>query len=747
MPYMERFFLELTKKNLLVILASYKRFCILCGSSEHIMASFSSQRHSLRAIFPFSALVGQDEMRLALLLNAVSPHISGVLIRGEKGTAKSTAVRALQHLLPDIAVVEDCLFACDPAQPEQMCAVCVSRDVNTLTQRPVRLIELPLGATEDRLLGTLDLERAIKDGERHFEPGLLAAAHRGILYIDEVNLLPDHLVDALLDVAASRVNVIEREGISFAHPADFILIGTMNPEEGDLRPQLLDRFGLSVEIRGMKDPALRAEVVRRNIAFETDAARFYAQWSEAAAAIRLQIVQARQLLPDVIISETILGLITHICASLDIDGLRADITIYKAAAALAALGQRLIVTEEDVKRVAMLALPHRRRRQPFEQSGLDQQELEQVMNEYQPPQTQPSQNEPAQSPSAPSTASPSDGRPDDSVTQTESIHSSSPPQNAASQPQEKEEMIPPGRPTALATLDPLQSQPSSRQKTSSKQCMPLVSRAMRRASHTLHVRGRRVGTRRGSIHTQALALSATIHAAAPYQKQRKQRAARAGSVSGEEKRLWLENWDIFEVVRQQKKSALILFVVDASGSMSARQRMASAKSAVLALLQRAYQERDRVGFVQFRGKRATLLLPPTSSTSLAAQLLTHLPTGGRTPLASGLRLALRTFQLSQRRDPGLQPMLVLVTDGRANVHDPDSSAQQERSPVQDAIEVAHLLRDTGIRSLVIDTEEGVVRTGLAQTLSEELNGTYIELSELEGTSIERTVRKVLGELR
>jgi magnesium chelatase subunit D len=212
----------------------------------------------------------------------------------------------------------------------------------------------------------------------------------------------------------------------------------------------------------------------------------------------------------------------------------------------------------------------------------------------------------------------------------------------------------------------------------------------------------------------------------------------------EEKRLWLERWDIFEVVRQQKKSALILFVVDASGSMSARQRMASAKSAVLALLQRAYQERDSVGFVQFRGKQATTLLPPTNSTSLAAQLLTQLPTGGRTPLASGLRLALRTFQMSQLRDPGLQPMLVLVTDGRANVHDPDSTAQPERSPVQDAIEVAHLLRDTGISSLVIGTEEGVVRTGLAQTLAEELNGTYVELSELEGTSVERTVRKALG---
>lgn len=711
------------------------------------MASSSSQRQRWRAIFPFSALVGQDEMRLALLLNAVSPHISGVLIRGEKGTAKSTAVRALQHLLPEIAVVEDCPFTCDPERPEQMCDICTSQASYRIKQRPVRLVELPLGATEDRLLGTLDLERAIKDGERHFEPGLLAAAHRGILYIDEVNLLPDHLVDALLDVAASRVNLVEREGISFAHPADFMLIGTMNPEEGDLRPQLLDRFGLSVEIQGMKDPALRAEVVRRNIAFEADAAGFYAQWSAAAEAIRSQIVQARQLLPDVLISEAMLGLITHICASLDIDGLRADITIYKAAVALAALEQRLIVTEDDVKRVAMLALPHRRRRQPFEQPGLDQQELEQVMNEYQPPKAQPAQSESSQ---AAATTSSADTQPDDNLGETlrnDGTDDMPPSQNAGSQSQEKEETILPGRPTALATLEPLQSPLAQRQKSSSKSWMPLVSRAMRRASQTLHTRGRRIGTRHGSLQSQTLALSATIHAAAPYQKLRKQRAAHIGAVLGEEKRLWLERWDIFEVVRQQKKSALILFVVDASGSMSARQRMAGAKSAVLGLLQRAYQERDRIGFVQFRGKQATLLLPPTNSTSLAAQLLTQLPTGGRTPLASGLRLALLTFQMSQLRDPGLQPMLVLVTDGRANVRDPDGLTQPDRSPVQDAIEIAHMVRDTGISSLVIGTEEGVVRTGLAQSLAEELNGTYIELSELEGTSIERTVRNALEELR
>src|SRR3989440_901301 len=225
---------------------------------------------AMRTAYPFSALVGQDEMKLALLLNAVSPHVGGVLVRGEKGTAKSTAVHALQALLPPITVVEDCVFGCDPTDIKHMCQSCAQRlqaeETLPQQQRLVRLVQLPLGATEDRVLGTLDLERAIKDGVRQFEPGLLAAAHRGILYIDEVNLLPDHLVDALLDAATTGMNVVEREGISFTHPAQFVLIGTMNPEEGDLRPQLLDRFGLSIDVHGLKDPILRTHVVSRRIA-------------------------------------------------------------------------------------------------------------------------------------------------------------------------------------------------------------------------------------------------------------------------------------------------------------------------------------------------------------------------------------------------------------------------------------------------------------------------------------------------
>ena len=632
-----------------------------------------------RLTYPFSALVGQDEMKLALLLNAISPQVAGVLVRGEKGTAKSTAVRALQALLPAITIVKDCVFGCDPEDEQHMCQSCLQRlecgETLPQQQHPVRLVELPLGATEDRVLGTLDLERAIKDGIRQFEPGLLAAAHRGILYIDEVNLLPDHLVDALLDAATTGVNVVEREGISFVHPAQFLLIGTMNPEEGDLRPQLLDRFGLAIEVHGLKDPRLRTQVVRRRIAFETDAAAFCEQWQGAEAELRRQIATARQLLPEVVVPDQILGLIVFLCTQMDVEGLRADITIYKAAAALAALEGRRTVTEQDVQQVATLALSHRKRRQPFEQPGIDPQEIEQLVNEYHkqavgaglaPAQSTPqctdaptgytsssSQNE-HQSPSS---------RPEQQEGFSAEDRAPPPQTNTDPSPTPRsEQVIPPSTPTALATF----TLPRTKTSIVPARTVPSGTQAARSGTPIQQARGRIVRAKHATEHPRAIALAPTLRAAAPYQQRR-----RAEHTSHEEQRLWLERRDILEPVRQHKQGALILFAVDASGSMAARRRMASAKGAVLALLQRAYQQRDHIGLLQFRGTKATLLLPPTNSTDRAYKLLTNLPTGGRTPLASALRLALRTFQKAQAQNKQRQAILVLVTDGRANVVDAD----------------------------------------------------------------------------
>lgn len=324
--------------------------------------------------YPFPAIVGQEVMKQALLLNVVNRKIGGVLIRGEKGTAKSTAVRALAELLPEIEVVAGCPIGCDPRNEELLCPLCNERlaqgEKLTTERRKIRVVDLPVGSTEDRVLGTLDLEKAIKQGEKHFEPGILAEAHRGILYVDEVNLLEDHIVDVLLDAAAMGVNSVEREGISFSHPTDFVLIGTMNPEEGELRPQLLDRFGLCVQVEGIADLDQRVEVVRRRAAFEEDPDAFRQAWSKAENELRGRIAQARSILPEIDLAEDLQRLICQVAISMEVDGHRADLVMVKAAKALAVLEGRVEVTRQDVRQAAELALPHRMRRAPFEDFGL-----------------------------------------------------------------------------------------------------------------------------------------------------------------------------------------------------------------------------------------------------------------------------------------------------------------------------------------------------------------------------------------
>ncbi|MFB9570202.1 ATP-binding protein, partial [Saccharopolyspora hordei] len=327
--------------------------------------------------FPFSAVVGHDDLRLALLLNAVHPRIGGVLVRGEKGTAKSTVVRALASLLPPLDVVADCRFGCDPAGPDPQCPD--APHGSAATQRPAQLVELPVGATEDRLTGSLDLERALTEGVRAFQPGLLAAAHRGVLYVDEVNLLHDHLVDLLLDAAAMGRAHVEREGVSVTHPASFLLVGTMNPEEGELRPQLLDRFGLTVHVAASRDVDTRTEVVRRRLAFEADPAGFAAQWADADAELAERIRAARDRVRHVALPDAELRRISALCAAFDVDGMRADLVLARTAVAHAAWRGADAVTEADVEAAARLALPHRRRRDPFDEPGMAEDQLGQAL--------------------------------------------------------------------------------------------------------------------------------------------------------------------------------------------------------------------------------------------------------------------------------------------------------------------------------------------------------------------------------
>jgi len=339
-----------------------------------------------RAVFPFTAIVGQERMKRALILNAVSPQIGGVLIRGERGTAKSTAARGLAALLPDIEVIGDCHFSCNPYRPNEWCDECRVRhadgQMDTLV-RKTSFVDLPVSATEDRVVGTLDIELAIQKGEKHFEPGVLASANRGLLYVDEVNLLDDHVVDLLLDSAAMGVNVVEREGISFSHPAKFILVGTMNPEEGDIRPQLLDRFAFSVNIIGLLDTEKRMQIMERRISFERDPEAFRTRWQEQEDTLSNQIARAREKVNQVRYSRRDLASIAGLTASMKVDGHRADLVILRGAQAHAAFMGREDIADQDIVLAAELALPHRIKSRPFQEMAVSAYELEDQLEQVQ----------------------------------------------------------------------------------------------------------------------------------------------------------------------------------------------------------------------------------------------------------------------------------------------------------------------------------------------------------------------------
>ena len=335
-------------------------------------------------VYPFTAIVGQEDMKLALILNVINPALGGVLIKGEKGTAKSTAVRALADLLPAMEAVKKCSFRCDPKDLHHMCEACLQKNKGealAVQSVKMKVVELPVSATEDRVVGTLDIEHAIKCGEKKFEPGILAQANRNILYVDEINLLDDHVVDVLLDAAAMGVNTVEREGVSYSHPARFILVGTMNPEEGDIRPQLLDRFALSVTVSGEHQPEQRVEVIKRRLAYEQDSDVFSSNYQQEQDQLGNAIMQARRLLPEVTIADELLALVANMAIKLDVDGHRADITVIKAALTLAAFDGRSSVTADDIKTAAKLALPHRMRRRPFEEGVLNWETVEAIFQE------------------------------------------------------------------------------------------------------------------------------------------------------------------------------------------------------------------------------------------------------------------------------------------------------------------------------------------------------------------------------
>jgi magnesium chelatase subunit D len=684
--------------------------------------------------YPFSAVAGLEDLKLALLINAVSPSVGGVLVRGEKGTAKSTIVRALAALLPGVAVIESCRFSCDPAAPDPECpdgphdTAGAAREV-----RPARLVELPVGASEDRLVGSLDIERALTEGVRAYQPGLLAAAHRGLLYVDEVNLLHDHLVDLLLDAAAMGQSYVEREGVSVRHASRFLLVGTMNPEEGELRPQLLDRFGLTAEVAATRDPDERAEVVRRRLAYEADPAAFAADWSRADAELAWHISQSRERLPHIVLSDGALRQITAVCAEFEVDGLRADLVMARAAIALAAWHDRGAVTPADVRLAARLALPHRRRRDPFDAPGLDEDKLDEVLERTGDYDTEDDTRPGSAPPPVPGPRPPAGEDTTEKTTEDES-------EVTTEDPDLDPEPDGPGpgadapddggpAPGEGALVDIGQALSGNASTAAGESRTPASGMAYRprlfvvpgigegapgRRSRSRTPYGRTVGARPGS---HSVHLTGTLFAAAPYQR------ARGRSGPG----LVVRAGDIREPVREGREGNLVLFVVDASGSMAARQRMGAVKTAVLSLLLDAYQRRDKVGLVTFRGSTAETALPPTSSVEAGARRLEDLPTGGRTPLAAGLLRAAGVLRAEHLRDPARRPLVVVVTDGRAT-----------HGSVDDALRAAGLLRDAA--SVVVDCESGPVRLGLAARLADHLGAETVRLEELAADGLACVVR-------
>jgi magnesium chelatase subunit D len=645
--------------------------------------------------FPFSAIVGQEEMKRALIFNAIDPSIGGVLITGTRGTAKSTAARAMAALLPAIEVVEGDAFNSAPRLGK--------------AEKPVRIptpfVNLPVGATEDRVLGTLDVERVLHAGEKHFEPGLLARANRGVLYVDEVNLLPDHLVDVLLDAVAMGVNRVEREGVSFTHEARVILIGTMNPEEGELRPQLLDRFGLSIAVAGYFEPEMRKEVVRRRIAFETDPRAYVGRWIDAEKELSSRIEQARSLLSSVSVPDRRFDELIEACAEARADGLRADIVAYKTARAVAAFDGRTEVSASDVKEALALALAHRRRAAlPAPKSGND------------------SQSPPPNSGCWPTGETKRDRAAGPPRT---------PPRGPNSQPASSQMLRQPDhpQPNERANAAPSDGASAAEERVfavgNGFDLAQMIARRQRRDATTVvfgkgsFARSRRAGQSVRTITPRQsekldLAIEATIRAAAV--------EALARDTDGTP-RLLIRPVHWRHKQRRIRARNLILLLVDSSGSMAALERMRAAKGAICSLLEDSYQRRDAVALIAFRGEAAAELLPPTRSPVFAYRRLGELPTGGRTPLAKGLELARQVIERQERKGERGQPFLVVVTDGRATV--PETGAFEA------ALAEAARLRRMRIRGLLIDLEVGRLRFGQAGALARELNATYAHIQELQ----------------
>ncbi len=714
----------------------------------------------MRRFFPFSALVGQDLLKKGLLANAVDPSIGGVLLRGEKGTGKTTAVRSFAAVLPPKEAAAGCRFGCLKGTPP--CGECLAREASgevlAYEERPMEVVDLPLNASEDRVVGSLDLEAALREGSRKFEMGVLGRANGNVLYIDEVNLLDDHVVDVLLDVSVSGVNVVMREGVSCRHPSRFLLVGTMNPEEGELRPQLLDRFGLCVEISGERDAAARKTIVERVLLFEKEDPAFLEAWGREDRALRSAVLGARRRLRRVRLRERLVDAVAEVNNTLEIPGHRGDLAILKTARALAALRGGEEPAAADLRDAIRLALPHRV--PPAGIYAAQAYRVEQLLS-----QAFPGENveEEDRGPVVPLPGTAHGAKRGGVVFRSMS---------AAARVREREafaraasarhrydsaEAARGDAPTtcgdpdcdycqgyAEATIAAPADPYEIRKIAAPKERRPSEAPGKRSKSLTKGSRGRYVRSvpwekgRDVAIDATLLAAAAGRHAVRP-----------AGGIR-------ISAGDLRGKRRERKAGNLVLVVLDASASMETQQRMAATKGAVLSLLRDAYVKRDRVGLISFRDTVAEVVVPPTGSVSLAAARLAWLASGGTTPLSIGLFAALKTLETERRRDPSRRPVLAVITDGRANV------SYFGGQPMEEAVRIAKAIRKTRATSLVVDTDRmtagpaalrsameavqksagtrGIFSDGPARTVADAMGAKYWSLAEISRSAILKAIR-------
>ncbi len=643
----------------------------MTGFPSHLYTSSATQGlYGSGLCLPFTSIVGREEVKKALLLVAIDPGIGGVLLSGSKGTAKTTLARALANLLPPIEVVEDCPFNCHPRDPRIMCQRCrklyfSGRDLPS-KYIPTPFVEIPLNTTEEMLIGGLDFERTIKTGKNHFMPGIFARANRGIVYIDEVNLLPDGLVDLILQVATSGVNTVKREGVDVSHPSLISLIGSMNPEEGELRPHFLDRFGLFVRIEDEKDVQKRVEIIKRVEEFAVDPKGFQAKWLKEEEALRKKIEKAREILPYVSVPKRMEIFMEEVCLEYGVEGHRGDIVLRRASKAHAALFGRDEVTFEDIEATVPLALSHRRRIHGGERRKEKHRDID--------------------------------------------------------LPRIKEALKNGLKDRIFPTGDPFRVKDISLRR----------DRILRTGS------GRRdrskVATKSGKYVKVSfkpfgsdIALDASIRAAAPYQIFREKKGV---AIS-------LKPEDLRGKIRERRVGSFLVFTVDASGSMGAMDRMIQAKGAVLSLLLDAYQKRDRISMVAFRGEKAYTLLPPTSSIELAAKRLEDLPTGGKTPLIHGLVKAYSIARSYLVKDKNIKPKILVISDGKLNV-----PFTEKGRPIDDLLAVSlKLSKDRRIHWIFIDAEDEPFGLNLLKRLARVFKGDYYRIPQLKAGDIVDILRR------